>query len=86
MEAQKLETEFSYNWEKLTVVQKESILHVVKNFADANEGIYEEVAIPKDVMDAIKKDRKDYTNGNGKNYGWEEVKDYVLNRHGKKAS
>lgn len=59
-------------------MQKESILNVVKNFADANEGKHGGALIPKDIIDSIWKDREDYVNGAGKNYTREEVGAYVL--------
>lgn len=85
MEAHKLETEFPLYWSRLTDVQKESVFFVVKNFAAENERNSPAVTIPKEVMDEIWKNREDYMNGVGKNYSWEEVKDYILNRR-KKAS
>ena len=77
MEAQEFESEFSQYWTKLTVVQKQSVFSVVKNFAEANEEAAG-FAIPQEEMDKIWKDREDYSNGIGKNYTREEAREYVL--------
>ena len=82
MEATKLESEFANYWSKLTIVQKESILQVVKNFVyanDASEGI-----IPEEQWEKILQEREAHYQGS-KSYTWEEVKEMARNkekRHG----
>ena len=75
MEAYKLDDEFFRYWSKLNVVQKETLLNVVKNFLPQEE---EQFIIPEEDMAKIRKDREDYLNGIGKTYTREEARKIVL--------
>ena len=75
METQTMQEEFFVLFNKLSDAQKELLFSVAKNFVGAEET---PVSLPKEVMDAIWKDREDYTNGMGKNYTREEAREYIL--------
>lgn len=80
MEAHKIETEFSRYWSKLTIVQKESILNVVKHIAGPSGYAEEQVVIPDEHWALIMKERDDYINGVGKTYSWDQVKEMMHNK------
>lgn len=78
------ETELFAYWQKLTSVQKDLVLNLIKNIV--REEIEESslAQIPKEIMDGIWKDREEYMNGVGKTYSREEAREYVLRNAAKK--
>ena len=79
MEAYKVEAEFSQYWSRLTVVQKVSILNVVKYIVDPVQTEDEPVIIPEEHWALIMKEREAHYNG-AKGYTWEEVKEMARDR------
>jgi hypothetical protein len=81
MAAPSLDNEFMQYWSKLTIVEKESLMNVAKNYVKLKEG--------EDISDARKKliqaERSAYLNGGGKSFTWEQVKDMTLNKDRRNA-
>jgi hypothetical protein len=71
-----LDTEFMQYWLKLSLVQKESLLSVAKNFVGLKDD--------SDVINLRKKlvleERAKYLQGEGKSYSWEDVRRMALNK------
>jgi hypothetical protein len=76
MAAPSLDNEFMKYWEKLSVVQKESLISVAKNYAELT-GV-------EDMGDARKKlilaERDAYLKGGEIRYGWDQVKEMAYNK------
>ncbi len=81
MAAPSLDNEFMQYWSKLTVVEKESLMNVAKNYVQLKKG--------EDVGDArknlIRAERESYLNGDGKNLSWQQVKEMALNKDRRNA-
>lgn len=77
MEALKVDNELSEYWPRLNVVQKESIMRVIKHIVEPEE----QYVIPQEHIDKIMKEREDYLNGIGETYSWEEAREYIVNKH-----
>jgi hypothetical protein len=78
MAAPLLDSEFLQYWTKLSIVQKESLLQVAKNYVhDPETG-----ASVSDVRKKmILEDRVNYFNGTASgSYSWEQVKDMAANK------
>ncbi len=80
MAAPVLDNEFMQYWSKLTVIEKESLLSVAKQYVQLKN---------EDVDDRRKQlvmeERSSYLKGEGKSFSWDEVKDMSTNkekRHG----
>jgi hypothetical protein len=72
-----LDTEFMQYWSKLTIVEKQSLLSVAKQY----------VLLKRDDedMDELRKqlvmeEREKYLNGEGKSFSWDEVKKMAVNK------
>lgn len=81
MAAATLDTEFQEYWAKLSVVEKESLLTVAKNYVELkqdDEG-HEEV-----IKKLVRQEREKYLNG-GKLFTWEEVKEMAFNKEKRDA-
>lgn len=76
MEAYKLDDEFFHYWSKLNVVQKESLLNIVKDLAEINN----EFQFSGEELAQIKEEREKHFNGTSKSYTWQEVKDMAKNK------
>jgi hypothetical protein len=76
MAAPLLDDEFMKYWSKLTVVEKESLLHVAKQYVNLKEEGADPEALRKRI---IMEERQNYLNGSGMSYEWEEVKQMALN-------
>lgn len=76
MGAPSLDNELLKYWSKLSVVEKESLINVAKNYVQLKES--------QDVDDVRKKlvqeERAAYLKGEGKTYSWEQVKQMALNK------
>lgn len=72
-----LDSEFMQYWSKLTVVEKESLLTVAKNYVHAKSDEIVEMDMRKQL---IERERKDYMEGKGRSYSWEEVKAMALDK------
>ncbi|WP_290794844.1 hypothetical protein [Flavihumibacter sp. UBA7668] len=77
-----IDNEFMKYWSKLTVVEKESLLTVAKNYVHAKQ----DESNSSDARKAlIAEERENYLQGKGVSYTWEQVKEMALDkskRHG----
>ncbi len=71
-----LDSEFMQYWLKLSLVQKESLLSVAKNFV----GLQDETDGTNLRKKLIQEERQKYLQGEGKSFSWQEVKDMALNK------
>jgi len=77
-----LDTEFQEYWAKLSVVEKESLLTVAKNYVELKQ----EEEDPEEARKRlVRKERENYLNGIGKSYSWEEAKEMILNKDKRNA-
>lgn len=76
MAAPLLDNEFMEYWSKLSVVEKESLLHVAKNYVELKETHTDNSDVRKKL---ILQEREDYLQGKGKAYSWNEVKEMAIN-------
>lgn len=71
-----VDNEFMQYWLRLTVIEKESLLTVAKNYVQLKEA--------EDIADVRKKiiqeEREAYFRGEGITYNWEQVKQMALNK------
>jgi hypothetical protein len=76
MGAPSLDNEFMQYWSKLSVVEKESLINVAKNYIQLKEA--------EDVRDTRKKliqaEREAYLKGEGKTFSWQQIKEMALNK------
>lgn len=82
MTAPLVDSEFMQYWSKLTVVEKESLLSVAKNYVLLKqEGISSE-----DMRKSmIEQEREKYLRGEGASYSWEEVKQMAMHKEKRHA-
>jgi hypothetical protein len=71
-----LDSEFMHYWLRLSLVQKESLLNVAKNFV----GLREEADVADLRKQLIQEERQKYLRGEGKSFNWDEVKSMALNK------
>lgn len=76
MAAPLLDTEFMEYWSKLSVVEKESLLHVAKNYVELKNTFSNSSDFRRKL---ILQEREDYLQGKGKSYSWNEVKELAIN-------
>ena len=76
MAAPILDTEFMEYWSKLSVAEKESLLHVAKNYVQLKDIHANNSDFRRKL---ILQEREDYLQGKGKSYSWNEVKDLAIN-------
>lgn len=75
MGAPSLDSEFLQYWEKLSIVEKQSLLSVAKNYVYLKEEDADELR-----KKLIREERENYIKGKGKNLNWEEVKEMAQNK------
>ena len=77
MAAPSLDNEFMQYWSMLTLVEKESLMNVAKNYVLLKE--------KDDLSDTRTKlilaERAAYLRGEGKGFSWKEVKEMALKKH-----
>ncbi|HET6254029.1 MAG TPA: hypothetical protein VFE32_08140 [Puia sp.] len=71
-----LDSEFMQYWLKLSLVQKESLLSVAKNFV----GLSGEPEVADLRKSLIREEREKYLRGEGGSFTWDEVKNMALNK------
>lgn len=71
-----LDSEFMQYWLKLSLIQKESLLSVAKNFV----GLQSETDVTDLRKKLIQEEREKYLQGEGKSFSWQEVKNMALNK------
>jgi hypothetical protein len=71
-----LDSEFMQYWLKLSLVQKESLLSVAKNFV----GLQSETDVIDLRKKLIREEREKYLQEEGKSFSWQEVKNMALNK------
>ncbi len=76
MAAPILDTEFMEYWSKLSVVEKESLLRVAKNYVELKDTHANSSDFRRKL---ILQEREDYLQGKGKSYSWDEVKELAIN-------
>ena len=69
-------------WSKLTVVEKESLLNVAKNYVLLKE---EDTDLTDIRRNLVREERERYLKGEGKSYSWEEVKQMAINKEKRNA-
>ena len=77
MAAHLLDSEFMEYWAKLSVVQKESLLSVARNYVQSPDTAASVAELRKKM---ILQDRQHYLQGKGTTYSWEQVKQMALNK------
>jgi len=77
-----LDDEFMQYWSRLSVVQKESLLGVAKNYVQSGEPV-ESVGDRRKKM--ILEDRQNYLQGIEASYSWERVKQMAANNEKRNA-
>ena len=77
MTVKQLDDEFMRYWSRLTVVEKESLLHVAQNYVHLKD---EEVNADDLRKQLIREEREKYLKGEGKSYKWEDVKEMAVNK------
>lgn len=70
-----LDHEFMQYWSKLTIVQKESLLNVVRNYI-----AIETETISEKRMQLIEAERQAYLKHEGKTFDWLQVKEMAVNK------
>jgi hypothetical protein len=82
MGAPSLDSEFMQYWSKLTVVEKESLLNVAKNYVLLKE---EEPDLSEIRRSLVQEEREKYLKGEGRSYSWEEVKQMAIDKEKRDA-
>ncbi len=82
MAAPILDSEFLQYWNKLTLVEKESLLSVAKNYVQLKEETTDINMLRKNM---IQEERERYLSGNGNSYSWEDVKEMAMNKEKRHA-
>ena len=82
MAAPMLDNEFLQYWNKLTLVEKESLLSVAKNYVQLKEETTDTDTLRKNM---IQEERERYLSGNGNSYSWEAVKEMAMNKEKRHA-
>lgn len=82
MTAPLVDSEFMQYWSKLTVVEKESLLSVAKNYVQLKQ---EGMSSDDMRRRMIEQEREKYLRGEGKSYSWEEVKQMAVNKEKRHA-
>jgi hypothetical protein len=82
MGAPSLDNEFMQYWSKLTVVEKESLLNVAKNYVLLKE---EEADLAEIRRNIVQEEREKYLRGEGKSYSWEDVKQMAIDKEKRNA-
>ena len=67
-----VDAEFMQYWSKLTVVQKQSLLSVAKQYVSLKG---DEESIDDLRKQLVMEERERYMKGKGKSYSWDEVKE-----------
>ena len=81
MAVQLLDNEFMKYWLKLTIVEKESLISVARNYVQSKQEQSDIIDLRKKI---IEKERENYLQGKGQSYSWEQVKNmarHKANRH-----
>jgi hypothetical protein len=82
MGAPSLDNEFMQYWSKLTLVEKESLLNVAKNYVLLKD---EETDLTGMRRQLIQEEREKYLKGEGKSYSWDEVKQMAIDKEKRDA-
>jgi L-lysine 2,3-aminomutase len=64
-------------WSKLTIVEKESLLSVAKNYVQLKEEGHDTDELRKQL---IREEREKYLKAEGKSHTWDEVKEMAANK------
>ena len=77
MSAPVLDNEFMLYWSKLTLVEKESLLSVAKQYVQLKKEDIDAIDLRKQL---IMEERALYLKGEGKSFAWDEVKNMAANK------
>jgi hypothetical protein len=72
-----LENEFMKYWSKLTIVEKESLLSVSRNYVQSKQDQSDVIDLRKKI---IEEERNNYIQGKGHSYNWEQLKNMARNK------
>ncbi len=72
-----LDNEFMQYWSKLTVVEKESLLIVARNYVQAKTAEIEVIDVRREL---IRRERENYLHKSNASFSWEEVKALALDK------
>jgi len=72
-----LDNEFMEYWALLTVVEKESLLNVAKQYVELKKEDTDTDDLRKHL---VMEERAKYLKGEGKSFSWDEVKDMAVNK------
>jgi hypothetical protein len=81
MVAPSLDNEFMEYWLQLTVVEKESLINVAKNYVQLKES--EDVTSARQKL--VQMERDAYLRGEGKSYSWEQVRQMTIDKDKRNA-
>jgi hypothetical protein len=82
MGAPSLDNEFMQYWSKLTVVEKESLLNVARNYVLLKE---EDADLTEIRRNMVQEEREKYLKGEGRSYSWDEVKQMAIDKEKRNA-
>jgi len=77
MAAPSLDHEFMQYWSKLSVVEKESLMNVAKNYVQLKQTEEGSDDARKKLIQA---EREAHLKGEGKTYSWQQIKEMALNK------
>lgn len=72
-----LDSEFMQYWSKLTIVEKESLLNVAKQYVQLKNEDSDTDDLRKQL---VMEEREKYLKGEGKSFNWDEVKEMAINK------
>lgn len=84
-ETQAAETELLRYWQKLTSVQRDLVVNLIKNIVGDEAQVREAAEIPQEQWDKIHKEREAH-NAGSKSYTWDEVKNMARNKEKRHVS
>lgn len=64
-------------WSKLTIVEKESLLSVARNYVQSKQDQSDVIELRKKI---ITEERDKYLQGKGQSFNWEQVKNMAQNK------
>lgn len=77
MAAPSLDNEFMQYWSKLSVIEKESLMNVAKNYVQLKQAEEGSDDARKKLIQA---EREAYLKGEGNTYSWQQIKQMALNK------
>jgi hypothetical protein len=73
-----VDSEFMQYWSRLTIVEKESLLIVARNYVQLKGQLDPSSGDARYLL--VQQEREEYLKGEGGSYSWEEVKEMALDK------